>query len=151
MTVLAAVRPDDWNLPLFVHVAGAMLLVGAMLVAAVLLAGAVRRGDGAAVLTRLGFRALLLGVLPSYVVMRVGAQWIAEIEDVPDDAAWIGFGYGASELGLLLTIAAAVLAWRATKKGDAGPGGLGRAAMVLTFVALALYVVAIWAMTVKPA
>ena len=148
--MLAAVRPDDWNLPLFVHVAGAMLLVGAMLVAAVLMTHAVRRGDGAAVLTRLGFRALLLGVLPSYVVMRVGAQWIAETEDVPDDAAWLGFGYGASELGLLLTIVATVLAWRATKKGDAGPGGLGRAAMVLTFVVLVLYVVAIWAMTVKP-
>ena len=149
--MLAAVRPDDWNLPLFVHVAGAMLLVGAMLVAAVLMTNAVRRGDGSAALTRLGFRALLLGVLPSYVVMRVGAQWIAETEDVPDDAAWLGFGYGASELGLLLTVAATVLAWRATKKGDAGPGGLGRAAMVLTFVVLALYVVAIWAMTAKPA
>ena len=150
MGVLAAVRPDDWNLPLFVHVAGAMLLVGAMLVAAVLMTTAVRRGDGTAVLTRLGFRTLLLGVLPSYVVMRVGAQWIADTEGVPDDAAWIGFGYGSSELGLLLTIIATVLAWRATKKGDAGPGGLGRAAMVLMVVVLVLYVVAIWAMTVKP-
>lgn len=149
--MLAAVRPDDWNLPLFVHVAGAMLLVGTMLVAALLLTNAVRRGDGAAVLTRLGFRALLLGVIPAYLVMRVGAQWIAETEDVPDDAGWIGIGYGTSELGLLLTIVATVLAWRATKKGDAGPGGLGRAAMILTFVVLALYVVAIWAMTAKPA
>jgi hypothetical protein len=148
--VLAVVRPDDWNLPLFVHVGGAMLLVGAMLVAAVFMSAAVRRGDGAAALTRLGFRALLIGVIPAYIVMRVGAQWIAETEDVPEDASWLGFGYGASELGLLLTIIATVLAWRATKKGDAGPGGLGRAAMILTFVVLVLYVVAIWAMTVKP-
>ena len=148
--MLAAVRPDDWNLPLFVHVAGAMLLVAAVLVAAVLMSAAVRRGDGGVVLTRLGFRALLIGVLPAYVVMRVGAQWIADTEDVPDDAMWVGFGYGSSELGLLLTIIATVLAWRATKKGDAGPGGLGRAAMILTFVVLVLYVAAIWAMTAKP-
>ena len=149
MTVVAAIRPDDWNLPLFVHVAGAMLLVGAMLAASLLLTNAVRRGDGTAALSRLGFRALLLGVIPSYLVMRVGAQWIAETEDVPDEAGWIGIGYGTSELGLLLTIIATVLAWRATKR-EGGPGGLGRAAMVLTFVVLALYVVAIWAMTVKP-
>ena len=151
MTVLGAVRPDDWNLPLFVHVAGAMLLVGTLLVAALVMSRAVRRGDGSAGLARLGFRALLMGVIPSYVAMRVGAQWIADTEDVADDAMWVGIGYGSSELGFVLTIIATVLAWRATKQGDAGPGGLGRAAMVLTFVVLALYVVAIWAMTVKPA
>ena len=150
MTVLAAVRPDHWNLPLFVHVAGAMLLVGALLVAALLLSNAVRRGDGSLAVSRLGLRTLLLGVIPAYVVMRVGAQWIAETEDVPDDATWIGVGYGTSELGLLMTIIAAVLAWRATTRGDDGPGGLGRAAMVLTFVVLALYVVSIYFMTVKP-
>ena len=29
MSLLAAIRPDDWNIPLFVHVLGAMVLVGA--------------------------------------------------------------------------------------------------------------------------
>ena len=28
MSVLAAIRPDDWNFPLLLHVLGAMLLVG---------------------------------------------------------------------------------------------------------------------------
>jgi hypothetical protein len=28
-SMLAAVRPDSWNFPLFVHVLGAMILVGA--------------------------------------------------------------------------------------------------------------------------
>ena len=41
---LATIRPDDWNMPLFVHVAGAMLLVGSLVVVAVLSAGALRRG-----------------------------------------------------------------------------------------------------------
>ena len=27
--VLATIRPDEWNFPLFLHVFGAMLLVGA--------------------------------------------------------------------------------------------------------------------------
>jgi hypothetical protein len=31
--MLAVVRPDAWNLPLLVHVAGAMLLVGFVAVA----------------------------------------------------------------------------------------------------------------------
>ena len=28
--MLALIRPDDWNLPLFLHVLGATILVGAM-------------------------------------------------------------------------------------------------------------------------
>ena len=28
MTVLAVIRPDSWNFPLFLHVLGAMILVG---------------------------------------------------------------------------------------------------------------------------
>jgi hypothetical protein len=150
MGLLAAVRPDDWNLPLFVHVAGAMLLVGALVVVAALMVAAGRRGDGAAALTRLGFRGLLLGVIPSFVVMRVGAQWIASTEDVSDDAGWIGIGYITSDLGALLVIIATVLAWRATKRDDGGPGGLGRAATVLVGVLIVLSLVAVWAMTAKP-
>ena len=30
--MLASIRPDSWNLPLFVHVLGAMILVGGLLV-----------------------------------------------------------------------------------------------------------------------
>ena len=101
--MLAIVRPDGWNLPLLVHVAGAMLLVGALVVALAVTAGALRRGDDAAVLTRLAYRTLLIGVLPAYLTMRVGAEWIASEEAVGDDAAWIGIGYGTSDAGLLLT------------------------------------------------
>ena len=41
--MLAALRPDDWNLPLLVHVAGAMLLVGFLVAAA---AGFARAANG---------------------------------------------------------------------------------------------------------
>ena len=34
MTTLAAIRPDEWNLPLFVHVLGAIVLVGGVMAGA---------------------------------------------------------------------------------------------------------------------
>ena len=43
MDVLASIRPDSWNFPLFLHVLGAMVLVGGLLAGAVCLAFA--RGD----------------------------------------------------------------------------------------------------------
>jgi hypothetical protein len=147
--MVAAVRPDAWDLPLIVHVAGAMLLVGALVVVLVLAGAAMRRREGAAVLTRLAFRGLVLGVLPGYVVMRVGAEWVASEEGV-GDPAWIGIGYSTADGGLLLAVVATVLAWRASRRGDAGPGGLGRAVVGLSAFLLVAYVVAIWAMTTKP-
>ena len=104
--MVAAIRPDAWNFPLFVHVAGAMLLVGALVVVVATMAGALRRGDGAEVLTGLAFRTLLIGVLPAYILMRGGAEWIGSKEDVPDDVDWIGIGYSVADGGLLLTIIA---------------------------------------------
>jgi hypothetical protein len=147
--MLAAIRPDDLNLPLFVHVAGAMLLVAALVVVVAVTGGALRRGDGADVLTRLAFRGLLVGVLPAYVVMRAGAEWIASEEQL-GDPTWIGIGYSTADGGLLLALIATVLAWRAARRGADGPGGLGRAVVALSAVLLVAYAVAIWAMTAKP-
>jgi hypothetical protein len=147
--MLAIARPDSWNLPLFVHVAGAMLLVGALVVVLVASAGALRRGDGTAALARLSFRSLLLGVLPAYIVMRIGAEWIAS-EEAVGDPTWVGIGYATSDGGLLLTIVAIVLAWRAARRGADGPGGMGRAVVVLAGVLLLAFLVAVWAMTAKP-
>ncbi len=147
--MLAIIRPDSWSLPLLVHVGGAMLLVGALVVVAAVSAGALRRGDDAAVLTRLAFRGLLIGVLPAYVVMRAGAEWIAS-EAAVGDPTWVGIGYGVADGGLLLAIIATVLAWRATRRGAAGPGGSGRAVLALALLLIVAYAVATWAMTAKP-
>ena len=40
MTVLALIRPDSWEFPLFLHVLGAMVLVGGLLTGASSLASA---------------------------------------------------------------------------------------------------------------
>jgi hypothetical protein len=149
MTMLAAIRPGDWNLPLFVHVGGAMLLVAALAVVAAAMGAAVRGGDGALELTRVAYRALLLGVLPGYVVMRAGAEWIVSKEGV-GDPSWVGVGYTTADGGLLVVVVAAVLAWRASRRAADAPGTVGGAVVVLAGVLLLAYAVAIWAMTTKP-
>ena len=147
MSLLAAIRPDDWNIALFVHILGAMLLVGAL--ALVVCALAWRD-------VRLGYRSLLFGVLPGWIVMRGGAQWIASKEgfDEGDVPAWVDLGFIVSDPLLLFLIIATVcagIAARRERRADvASGGGLRRAALVLAGIMLVACVVAIWAMTTKP-
>jgi len=148
---LAVIRPDEWNLPLFFHVLGAMVFTGVLLVSVLGFATARADAPGS---VRLGYRALLIAGIPSYLLMRIFAQLIADKEEVADsDAAWITIGYGVTEPGLLLMISALVCAGIASRRLERGesPAKLVTAATWLTGALLALYVVAIWAMTTKPA
>lgn len=157
--MLAAIRPDDWNLPLFFHVLGAMVATGGLVLAGTYLWGAWRQP--AVETLRLGYRSLLFAAVPGFVVMRVFAQVIydqEQLDEVAEDPSWIGIGFGISDLGGLLLIASTVLAGLAVRRARAaGPenetGGATQvrvAAGLITFL-LALYVVALWAMTTKPA
>src|SRR5687768_13562545 len=128
---------DVW---FFLHVGGAMVLVGALVLSATALVGAWRSDDAGNL--RLGYRALLLGALPAYFVMRIAAQLL--VEDYDEDAAWVGIGFGVSELSLLLLIASTVLAGISVKR--AAGGGRVRAATIIIGIMLVLYLVAIWAM-----
>ncbi|HYM64685.1 MAG TPA: hypothetical protein VES61_08395 [Gaiellaceae bacterium] len=148
---IALVRPEDWNFPLLVHVAGAMLLVGSLVTVAALLLLAWRADSPG--LIRIGFRTLLLAALPSYVLMRVGAEWINSKENIPDGVGWISAGYITADVGLLLLLISTILAGLAARKSRRAPGSggtLGRVATVLTLVLVVGYVVAVWAMTTKP-
>ena len=149
--MMAAIRPDSWNIALLVHVLGAMVMVGALVLAVVALVGAWRNRslDGA----RLGYRALLWGALPAWVVMRIGAQWIVDKEGLGNSSlSWVGIGFGTSEGGLLFMIVATVLAGLAVRRASRGGslGGGARVAAVLVSLLVAVYVVTIWAMTTKP-
>jgi heme A synthase len=149
---LAAVRPDSWNFLLLLHVLGAMVLVALLAVAAVVLSAALRSDDRAAAL-RLAFRTLLIGAIPAYLVMRVGAQWVASKEKLEDaDFAWINIGYMVSDIGLLMLIVMTVLAGIASRRAKRGetPGGLVRWANGLALLLIVAYAVALWAMTTKP-
>jgi uncharacterized membrane protein len=147
MTVIALVRPTAWEIPLFLHVLGAMVLVGALLLAATSLVGAWRGEDAAAV--RLGYRSLLLVALPAWLVMRVSAQWVLSESAFEEDETWIGIGFMGSELGFVLMVAATVLAGLSVRRAEAG--GRVRAAVVLLGIVLLLNLVTIYAMTTKPA
>jgi hypothetical protein len=149
--VIAAIRPDSWNIALLLHVGGAMVMVGALVLAVAALVGAWRSGSPDTV--RLGYRALLYGALPAWVVMRAAAQWILSKEGLENASlSWTDIGFFTSEGGLLFIIIATVLAGLALRRVGRGDGlGAGvRVATVITGLLVAVYVVSIWAMTTKP-
>ena len=71
MSTIALIRPHDWAIPLFVHILGAMVLVGALTLAAVSLIASWR--SGSARLIRLAYMSLFYGAVPGYIVFRAGA------------------------------------------------------------------------------
>jgi hypothetical protein len=149
-TFLALSRPTEWNFPLFVHVLGAMILVGGLLSGVSALAFA--RGE--ARLLRLGYWTLLAVALPGYIVMRIGAEWIYSKEgwdEVEDEPAWIGIGYVVADAGALLTLIALILGGIGVRRLRDGKGtGLLKATMILALIVLAAALVAVWAMSGKP-
>jgi hypothetical protein len=154
MSVLAVIRPDSWNLALFVHVLGALTLVGALVTSVTFLVAARRNGTLASV--QLSFRSLLYAAVPAYIVMRVGAEWIyskEHLDDLPTDPDWVGIGYMTADLGFLIILISTIAAWlglrRARAQGSDGGAGV-TVATVLIGIAIVAYVVAIWAMTTKP-
>ena len=141
-------RPDSWNVPLLLHVAGAAVLFGSV-AAAVVSTLAADRAAQPEFMRRLAFRSLLLGGLPAYIVMRIGAEWLYSkgYDDVEDEPAWLGIGYIVADLGLLVFVLALVLTGVASWKRHSG---LGKAAGILGALLLVGRVVAVWAMGAKP-
>jgi hypothetical protein len=151
--MLAAIRPDEVNFPLFLHVFGAMLLVGTLFAVALATVLGWRRPEDAPGLTKFSLRTLLMGVLPAYILMRIGAQWVESKENIPEDAdlPWIGVGYITADGGALLILISIILSAIGLRKLRSGSGvGFGRAVGIISILLLAAYVVAVWAMTTKP-
>lgn len=151
--MLAAIRPDSWNFPLLLHVFGAMVLVGGLVTAVTALILGWRRDTAA--YTRFAFWTLLVLVLPSYIVMRVGAEWIFSKENFVEgeEPDWIGIGYITADLGallILITLIVTGIANRRLRSADGGTSVLARLSAVLTSIILAAYIVAMWAMSAKP-
>jgi hypothetical protein len=151
MTVLAVIRPDSWNFPLFLHVLGAMILVGGLLAGASSLGFA--RGDIR--FLRLGYWSLLAVSLPGWVLMRAGGEWIASREGwtkkgVPSPT-WLDIGFLLADLGGLILLVSLIAGGFGVYRLRAGKGsGLLKTTLVLSIVLLAAYVVAVWAMSGKP-
>ena len=143
--MIAAVRPDSWNLVLFFHVLGAIALVGAVGTVIVLAATAGRRPERE-LLARAAFRVTLLLVVPSWLVMRVFGEWTRSREGFDDeDPTWLGIGYLVGDLGLLVILLTGGFAfWWSRRRGE-GPqrlAVLGLAGVYLAALAVTWFVMA---------
>jgi hypothetical protein len=154
---MLVIRADQYNFPLLLHVAGAMLLVASLIVALACLVLAWRQSDppAATSLIRFGFRTMLYAVLPSYVLMHVAAEWIASREGYNGDVtpSWIDLGYALADGGGLLLLISIILTGIAARRAGRSPslgGWLFRVGTGLAVLVLVLFGVAIWAMTTKP-
>jgi hypothetical protein len=146
------VRPHSWDLALLVHVFGAMVLVGGLLTAATM--GVIGWRDETSTLRRLSYWTLLTVAFPGWIVMRVGAEWIANkegVDNLPSDPTWLSIGMGTADGGgLLLLIALIVGAVGMRRMRNGGGSGLIKASSVIATVLVAVYVITVWAMGAKP-
>jgi len=157
MIGLGAIRPGEWDVPLFLHVFGAFALIGTLALTSTFLFAAAR--DGSTASLRLALRSLTLGAIPAYLVLRIGAEWIADKEgfaDLDEPPTWIGIGYGVADLGFLLIVISGLLGWfalrraRADGEDAARPSKAVRVASILIALLLVANLVAVWAMATKP-
>jgi hypothetical protein len=141
--MIAAGRPF---LPLFLHILGAMVLVGAMLTVLLLTVTAWRRP--LALLSKSTFRTLLIVAIPAWLLMRACGQWMYSEEGWSghNDPTWLGIGYLVGDFGLLILLITTGVAfwWNRSNKAVAG-----RIVAVLSLVYLVLLGVAWLAMSGK--
>jgi hypothetical protein len=146
--MLAVIRPDSWNLPLFLHVLGAMILFGGTATVAIVGFAARTRTEHAALLARVALRTCLFAVVPGWILMRAGAAWIVSKEFPHNTPGWVDVGFIVSEPGALVLIALSILAGISVRRH-----GVGRAAVAVPVLA-GIYIVALaiawWAMSAKP-
>ena len=142
--MLAIIRPDSWNLPLFLHVLGAMTVTGAT-AAAFVGAMAEPRWPWLRVVVS---RTLFMATFPAWILMRLGGAWEDSRSPIGDGAGWLDVGYLVGDAGFVLLIVAiifgAIAVRRPNKKWPI------RAVAVITGVYLVALFVAMVAMTGKP-
>jgi hypothetical protein len=156
VTTLAVIRPSSWEFPLFLHVLGAILVMGTLMVAATALVAGWRRREPTEVraLTRFGLWTLLLGVVPAQILMRLAAEWIYDREGYGNDGDpdWLGIGFTTADIGSALVLISIVLSiiGLVRSRGETNRSVLGRIVAVISLFLLIAYAVTVWAMTAKP-
>jgi hypothetical protein len=132
--------------PLFLHVLGATLLFGALLAVTTLGFASIRIVEHGPLLRRLAFTVMLAGVWPSYILMRVGAQWVLSHEGLDENTpGWVDVGFLVSDVGIVVLLVLTLLGWLGLRRPRVGMWFAGLAAIYL--VALG---VAVFAMSAKP-
>ena len=143
-------RSDSIDIALFVHILGAMVLVGGLLTAST--ASLAGWKDENLALRRFSYKTLLAVALPGYIIMRIGAQWVETEEKLEDaDFAWLTIGYITADIGALLLLIALIVGGIGIRKSrTGGGGGLLKTSGVIATLLVAAYVVTVWAMGAKP-
>jgi hypothetical protein len=145
--MLAALRPDSFDLPLFLHVLGATLLFGATAMIAIAGYASRRSPDNSLLLARVVAGTWVLAIVPSFILMRAGAALIVDKEfpNGADTPGWVDVGFVVSEPGALLLIILGILAWISVRKKR-----VLLAVPILASIYLLALAVAWFAMTGKP-
>jgi len=142
--MLAILRPDSWNLALFLHVLGATVLTGATAAALVCAVNEARWPWLRLVVAR----TLLLAVFPAWILMGLGGAWEDSKSPIGDDSTWLGIGYLVGDAGFVLLIVATILGAVAVRRPQrTWPI---RTVAVITGVYFVALLVAMFAMTGKP-
>jgi protein-S-isoprenylcysteine O-methyltransferase Ste14 len=142
--MLAIIRPESWNFPLFLHVLGATAVTGAT-AAAFVIAVSSRRWPWLRVVLA---RTMILAVFPAWLLMRLGGAWEDSRSPVGDGSTWLGIGYIVGDAGFVLLIVAIILSMvgRRRPKREWPVSAVA----VITGVYLAALFVAMFVMTGKP-
>jgi len=152
--MLAVIRQHSADLAVFVHVLGAMTLVGGLVTAAAV--GIIGWRDPSGALRRFLALTLFAVALPGWIVMRAGAQWVYSKEGwdkVPSkfQPTWLGIGYFTADVGGVILLIALVLGGIGIRRMRSGGGtGLLRASTALAALLIVVYAVSVWAMGGKP-
>ena len=148
MTLALSTRPGEWDLPLFLHILGALILIGAVVLGLLALTSVWRGGAPA---WRTSYLAIAWVAIPAWFVMRLTAEWLLDKEGLGDaELTWIDIGFQAAEPSLILLIIAATIARVKSRAEGVEPGWGGRVAVAAVSISLIAYLVALWAMTTKP-
>jgi hypothetical protein len=142
--MLAILRPDSWNFPLFLHVLGAAAVTGAT-AAAFVCAVSERRWPW---LRPVVARTLLLATFPAWILMRLGGAWEDSRSSIGDGSGWLGTGYLVADAGFVLLIVAMILAAVGVRRPQ--KSWPLNAVAVITGVYFVALLVAMFAMTGKP-
>jgi hypothetical protein len=145
--MVAVLQPPSGNLPLFLHVLGAVVVFGTTATLGVAGFASRRNAEHNALLARTVVWTFLLGVLPAWILMRIGAEWIRskEFPSGSDEPGWIGVGYLVSDGTAVLLIVTGILAWLSVRRGR-----VMLAVPILATICVLGYAVAWFAMSGKP-
>ena len=123
------------------------------LVLALIYFGAAWRGDSPSSF-RAGYKALLYAAVPGFIVMRLAAQWTVSqehLDNLDSDPSWLGIGFMVGDAGLLFLADRDDHRRRLDAQLIRGRRCCDPRQHRVHRLLLVAYVVAVWAMTAKPA